>query len=55
MQSHSDETNRTRLTEAIAMLDQALEESPASKPCWANRNRLLDAIVLLEKGLLTTE
>jgi hypothetical protein len=39
VQSHSDETNRTRLIEAIALLDQALEESPATKNCWANRNR----------------
>ena len=46
MQSHSDETNRTRLHEAIVLLDQTLKESDATKPFWANRNQVLDAIRL---------
>jgi len=53
--SLGDETNCARLIEAIALLDQALEESPATKNCWVNRNRLLDAIALLEKVLLKTQ
>jgi N6-adenosine-specific RNA methylase IME4 len=47
--SDSDECNSPRLHKAIALLEQALEEGDATKPCWKNRNRLLDAIALLER------
>jgi phage N-6-adenine-methyltransferase len=45
--TNGSDPNPTRLNEAIALLEQTLEENPAVKP-WTNRDRVLEAIRLLD-------